>query len=155
MDTNNTYTRRVLPDQRTGKLPTDKQLEVLLCLNPIKNKVKTYREVADELGITINSVKSRMKGLKLKCPTIYKNFRKIRFKKRKKRKKIYKTGCRHCGCDLPTGQDMCFRCWRKNDRKENPQNYQQHWMFPANGKTVSKVEADIFEERILRDDWGY
>ena len=141
----------MLPDQRTGKVPTEKQLEVLICLNPLKNKGKTYGDVAAELGITVEAIKSRMKGLKIRCPVIYQTFRNVRFKK--KRKKIFDVGCHHCGCELPKGQDMCFRCWRIEDRKKNPRNYDKDHMFPANGKTKSKLDwngEDILDEA---DEW--
>ena len=153
METNDIYTRRVLPDQRTGMLPTEKQLEVLMCLNPLKNKGKTYSDVAAELGITINAVKSRMKGLKSRCPVIYQAFRNVRFKKPKKRKQIFEEGCHHCGCIVPKGQDMCFRCWRTEDRKENPRNYDKDRMFPANGKTMSKIKIDQMETTHAADNW--
>lgn len=140
METNDIYTRRVLPDQRTGMLPTEKQLEVLICLNPLKNKGKTYSDVAYELGLTTDAIKSRVKGLKVRCPVIYQAFRSVRFKKRKKRQKIFDEGCHHCGCDVPVGQDLCYGCWRASDRLANPRNYDKDPMFPANGKTHSKVD---------------
>lgn len=152
METNDIYTRRVLPDQRTGMLPTEKQLVVLMCLNPLKNKGKTYGDVANELGITINSIKSRMKGLKSRCPVIYRTFRNVRFKKRKQ-KKVFDEGCHQCGCELPVGQDTCYSCWRANDRLSNPHNYDKDNMFPANGKTRSKIDWDGDNFIDAADEW--
>lgn len=151
METNDTYTRRVLPDQRTGKLPTAKQLEVLMCLNPLKYKGKTYSDVAIELGITVHTVKGRMRGLKVRCPVIYQTFRNVRFKKRKARQKIFDVGCRHCGCDVPIGQDLCFGCWRAKDKSANPIPYKKDRMFPANGKTKSKL--DFIDEPDAAGEW--
>lgn len=64
-------------DNITGKKPTDKQLEVLMLLNPFMKKTN-YQEVADTLGISKAGVQQRMCCLKKRCPSIYKKFRELR-----------------------------------------------------------------------------
>jgi hypothetical protein len=60
-------------DSISGRKPTEKQLEVLLLLNPFVKKIN-YSEVARILGISRAGVQQRMSGLKRRCPSIYKKF---------------------------------------------------------------------------------
>jgi len=60
-------------DKATGKRPTDRQLEVLLLLNPFVKKTN-YADVGRILGITRAAVQQRICHLKKRCPSIYKKF---------------------------------------------------------------------------------
>lgn len=134
------YISMVKPDQITGKLPTKKQLEVMVLINPFRAKSVKYSDVAKMLGITTLAVKERMKTLSKQCPQIWQAFRRERFKDRVNHlPKKHTTGCVGCGCIVPENQEMCYRCWREIDRKYNPELYKKDSMFPANGKTVSKL----------------
>lgn len=53
--------------------PTEKQLELLLILNPYKKRT-AYKQAAKELGINVSAVQKRMDNLKKRCPEIYKKF---------------------------------------------------------------------------------
>lgn len=148
------YILKVKPDQTTGKIPTKKQLEVIMLVNPFRAKSVKYADAAKILGITVSAVKERMTSLRKRCPQIWESFRKERFKDRVTHQPTkYTTGCVGCGCDLPDGQDTCYRCWREQDRKYNPDLYRKDKMFPANGKTMSKIDLDIMEEHNERDSW--
>lgn len=48
-----------------------------------------------------------------------------------------------CGIKIPVGQDECYACWRRKDRKKNPELYEKDRMFPANGRTLSTVGAVV------------
>lgn len=45
-----------------------------------------------------------------------------------------------CGIIIPDGQDSCYGCWRRKDKKKNPKLYEQDRMFPANGQTPSTID---------------
>lgn len=60
-------------DETSGRKPTEKQLEVLLLLNPFVKKTN-YAEVAKTLGISRAAVQQRICHLKKRCPSIYKKF---------------------------------------------------------------------------------
>jgi hypothetical protein len=148
------YIQKVKPDQITGKLPTKKQLEVMILVNPFRAKSVKYSDAAKILGITVSAVKERMTSLRKRCPQIWKSFRRERFKDRVTHQPTkHTTGCVGCGCDVPEGQEHCYRCWRKLDRFANPELYWEDPMFPANGKTMSKIDLDIMEEINEKDRW--
>lgn len=139
----------VRPDPKTGKLPTTKQLQLLLVLNPFRRKKKvTYKQAAILLGITDCAVASRMRGFQKRCPILYANYCVARYPRKHKRPKkvIHEAGCPDCGCDIPDNQEFCFRCWRTRDRKYNPNNYKQDSMFPANGVTKNTINWDKWED---------
>jgi len=64
-------------DSMTGKRPTEKQLQVLLLLNPFEGKI-TQADVAEKLGISRVAVCVRMRNLKKRCPSIHEKFMKIK-----------------------------------------------------------------------------
>lgn len=139
---------KVRPDQKTGKLPTTKQLQLLYVLNPFRRKKKvTYAVAAELLGITISCVGKRMGNFKRRCPELHKNFDMARYPdKYREVRHVHKTGCVDCGTAVPENQRLCFRCWRIRDRKYNPNNYKQDKMFPLNGRTCSTIDWDKWED---------
>lgn len=150
MDTLRTDNLRVRPDPKTGKLPTQKQLDVLRALNPFcSGKKPTSKEAASALGISVAALKTRLATFRKRCPILSQRFRLARFpKKREYLQKIYSEPgrCCYCGRDIPEKQDICFRCWRKRDRKLNPDNYKKDPMFPTNGVTKSTIDWDKWED---------
>lgn len=156
MENIDNYILKVKPDLITGKLPTKKQLEVMLICNPFRAKHVKYSDAAKLLGINKRAIQDRMTSLHKRCPQIWESFRKERFKDRVNHyPKKFDTGCVDCGCEVPKGQDLCYSCWRRRDREANPELYQKDRMFPANGKTWNKIDMDKFDDAISIDDWGY
>ena len=144
MDKTTIDNQKVQPDQKTGKKPTTKQLELLYVLNPFRRKNKvTYAVAAVLLGISISCVGKRMSNFKRSCPVLHANFDKVRYPDKYREKRVvHKTGCIDCGTDVPVNQRLCFRCWKIRDKKYNPNDYNQDTMFPANGKTKSTILWD-------------
>lgn len=140
---------KVRPDQKTGKRPTVKQLQLLYVLNPFRRKKKViFKVAAILLGITDTAVASRMRGFQKRCPILYGNYCVARYPRKRKRPKkvIHETGCQDCGTDILENQQLCFRCWKIRDRKSNPNNYKQDTMFPANGATKSSIDWDKWSD---------
>jgi hypothetical protein len=139
---------KVRPDQKTGKKPTTKQLQLLCVLNPFRRRRKvTYAEAAALLGISVSSVNGRMSNFKHRCPELHKNFDVVRYpKKYREVRHVHKTGCVDCGTPVPENQKLCFGCWRIRDRKYNPHIYKQDKMFPKNGRTCSTIDWDKWED---------
>jgi len=133
-------------------------MELLLILNPFEFN-RTYKNAARILGISESSVKGRMARLKKRCPVIYEKFRKVVMKNKMEHKGVIsifedvipkeqfdvpkisfnsKNKCK-CGIIIPDGQNSCYGCRRRKDRKKNPKLYEKDRMFPANGKTANMV----------------
>jgi len=123
-----TYLLRMKADKISGEKPTKRQVEIMLY------QIKKYSQVniAKELGISLHSVITHIQELSERCPQIYKFFKFERFKHRRKKRII-------CTCGCPEGFGKCYKCWRIRQRKKYPNLYKKDSMFPANGKTISKL----------------
>ena len=60
------------------------------------------------------------------------------------------------GIDIPDNQASCYGCWRRKDRKKNPELYEKDRMFPANGPTPNTVDfirtwRDVDKDFIVDD----
>jgi len=148
--------------------PTKRQMEILLILNPFEYN-RNYKDAAEILGVSESCVKNQMFKLKKQCPVIYEKFRKIKLVMEKElnysiyqpvipfssfRKERHKTSmstrdkpCK-CGIKIPEGQDECYMCWRRKDKKKNPKLYEKDRMFPANGRTPSTIEPIVRHRKI-------
>lgn len=67
----------VFPDPQTGFLPTQRQLEILLTLNPLEYD-RTYEDVAKILKVSEGSIQKQISRLKQRCPDVYQRFKKLR-----------------------------------------------------------------------------
>lgn len=61
------------------KEPTKKQMKMLFALNPHRVDFnETFKEAAEELGVTEDAMKHMMMRLKQRCPEVYERFRNLR-----------------------------------------------------------------------------
>lgn len=48
--------------------------------------------------------------------------------------------CTDCDYEVPDGQDLCYLCWRDNQKILYPELYEPDSIFPRNGKTPNQVD---------------
>lgn len=57
--------------------PTKKQMELLLILNPFEFN-RTYKDVAEILGVSESNIQTQMSKFKGRCPDAYEKFMKVK-----------------------------------------------------------------------------